>query len=441
MVLAMKKFFGMLLGAALCLPAWAGVQIQQWVAPTGARVLFVESRVLPIVDIQVDFAAGSAYDPADKVGLAAFTKGLLDAGAGELDEEALAGKLADTGAQLGGVMDADRAGLSLRTLSSSKERQAAVELMRLILSRPTFPTTPLERERERAIAAIREAETQPASVAAKRFSASVYPAHPYGYVATEVAARRITREDLIEFHRKHYAAGRAVVSIVGDLSRAEAETLAMQLTEGLPKGPGDGTVASVTLPPAATVRVAHPSTQAHVYLGTPGLKRIDPDYYPLVVGNYILGGGGFVSRLMKSVREQRGLAYSVHSYFMPQKELGAFQIGLQTKVDQADEALAVVNATLREFLDKGPSAAELQAAKRNIIDGFVLRIDSNRKLLDHVAVIGFYGLPLSYLEDYPRHVAAVSAVQIRDAFARRLRAEHMVTVVVGGKNGEGARAP
>jgi len=161
------------------------------------------------------------------------------------------------------------------------------------------------------------------------------------------------------------------------------------------------------------------------------MARSDPDYFPLYVGNYILGGGGFVSRLMNEVREKRGMAYSVYSYFMPLKQPGAFQIGLQTKKEQADEALQVVRATLAEFIAKGPTEKELVAAKQNIVGGFPLRIDSNHKILDYLSVIGFYDLPLSYLDDFPGKVEQVTVVRIREAFVRHLDPQAMATVIVG----------
>jgi zinc protease len=222
------------------------------------------------------------------------------------------------------------------------------------------------------------------------------------------------------------------VSIIGDLSRAQAEAIARRLTEGLPDAPAEVSLPDAAMPARSTVRVDHPATQAHIHLGLPAVRRGDPDYIPLFVGNYILGGGGFVSRLMKEVREKRGYAYSVYSYFQPQKQTGPFQIGLQTKREQARDALKVVEDVLAEFLARGPSEEELKAARRNLADGFPLRIDSNRKLLDYLSLIGFYGLPLSYLDDFPRKVEAVSAADIRAAFARHVKPEHFVTVIVAG---------
>jgi zinc protease len=166
-------------------------------------------------------------------------------------------------------------------------------------------------------------------------------------------------------------------------------------------------------------------------MGAPGMARKDPDYFPLYVGNHILGGGGFVSRLMDEIREKRGLAYSVYSYFIPMKLPGAYQIGLQTKKNQADEALKLVRATLREFIDKGVTKKELQASKQNIIGGFPLRIDSNKKIVDYLSVIGFYELPLTYLDDFVGNIDRVTIAQIRAAYKRRVNSDAMAVVIVG----------
>lgn len=416
----------------LVAPVQAGPQIQQWTAPTGARVHFVESRALPLVDIQVDFAAGSAADPAGKAGLAGLTRSLLDAGAGDLDEQAISDRTADSGAQISGNADNDRISLSIRSLSSANEREAAIALGATLLAHPTFPPEVLDRERSRAIAGLREALTKPATLAARRFNEAIYAGHPYGSNTTPESLAAITRDDLVAFHRDHFAARHASVTIVGDVDRATAEQIAVRLTEDLPAGSDLAPTPEAILPTAQTLRIPHPSAQAHILIGQPGLAREDPDYFPLLVGNYVLGGGGFVSRLTHEVREKRGFAYSVYSYFSPQRVAGPFQIGLQTKGSQTMDALKVVNETLAAFIADGPTEKELQAAKDNLINGFGLRLDSNRKILDYVSMIGFYGLPPDWLDRYPLAVAAVTREQIRDAFARRIQPEHLITVIAGG---------
>lgn len=412
----------------------AGVKIEHWTAPSGAKVYFIETHVVPILDVQIDFAAGGIHVPAKKTGLAGLTAGLLQAGAGDLDEEKIAGRLVDTGAQLGGGADSDRASVSLRTLSSLTERNAALELMRVVISAPSFPLSALERERSRSIAGIRESETRPDAIAAKRFAAAIYGDHPYGASATVETVAAISREDIVNFHRAHYTAKTAFVAIIGDVSRNEAEDIVQRLTEGLPKALPDAadgtTIPAIKLPQRTTIKIAHPAAQSHVHIGLPAIRRGDPDYFPLLVGNYSLGGGGFVSRLMTEVREKRGYAYSVHSYFAPRKLEGPFEIGLQTRRDQVDAALNVVDAVLNQFIAEGPTDKELAAAKKNMVDGLALRMDSNAKLLGYLSTIGFYGLPLSYLDEFPARINAVTAKQVQKAFARHVSAAHLVTVVV-----------
>ncbi len=426
----MRRILLAVLAMTVALAAEAGVKIQHWVAPSGARVYFVETHDLPILDIDVSFAAGGVYVPAGKTGLAGLTQGLLGAGAGDLDEEAISERESDIAARLGGSSDSDRASLTLRTLSYPKEREAALDLLRLVMTRPTFPEAVLAREKARTVAAIQEADTKPDAIAAKRFAAAIYPGHPYGLSATVESVGGITRDDLVAFHRDHYAAGRAAVSIIGDITRAEAEHIAQSLTESLPAGVPETPLPAVTLPKAETIKVAHPATQSHIHVGLPAVKRGDPDYFALLVGNYTLGGGGFVSRLMKEVREKRGYAYSVYSYFAPKRIEGPFEIGLQTRREQAADALKVASEVLAGFLKDGPTAAELAAAKKNLIDGFGLRIDSNAKLLGYLSTIGFFNLPLTYLDDFPARVAAVTAKDVREAFARHVKPEHLVTVIV-----------
>jgi zinc protease len=284
----------------------------------------------------------------------------------------------------------------------------------------------------RSIADLQEAETRPDAIAAKRFAAAIYPNHPYGVSPDVKSISAVSRDDLVAFHRSHYVASHAVVSIIGDVSRSDAEVIAQRLTAALPATSPQSELPQVVMPKGEIICVAHPAAQSHIYVGMPGVKRGDPDYFPLLVGNYTLGGGGFVSRLMNEVREKRGYAYSVYSAFMPRKLEGPFQIGLQTKREQSAEALQVTNDTLNGFLKSGPTAGELKAAKQNLVDGLALRIDSNADLLGYLSLIGFYGLPLDYLDTFAAKVNAVTQQQVRDAFARHVKPENLVTVIVAG---------
>ncbi|CAH1904889.1 Zinc protease [Candidatus Nitrotoga sp. HW29] len=414
--------------------ALATPHIQHWTSPSGARVYFVENHDLPMLDLTVTFAAGSSFDVAEKSGLAGLTHRTLDLGAEGLSEDDIARNLADIGAQFGKNFDADRAGISLRTLSSTTERVQALNILARVLQHPLFQEDMLAREKTRLIAGLKEDETKPERIAEKAFSKAVFGTHPYGLPSSgEVSTvENIQRTDIEAFYRAHYLAKTAVVAIMGDVTRVEAEAIAQNLTAQLPQGIEAVQVAPVAMQiKASEQRIIHPATQSHILMGAPGLARKDPDYFALYVGNHILGGGGFVSRLMHEIREKRGLAYSVYSYFIPMKLPGAYQIGLQTKKNQADEALQLVRATLREFIVKGVTKKELQASKQNIIGGFPLRIDSNKKIVDYLSVIGFYELPLTYLDDFVGNVDKVTIAQIRAAFERRVNPDAMATVIVG----------
>ncbi|HEX5363067.1 MAG TPA: pitrilysin family protein [Gallionella sp.] len=427
--------------AALCCigsSAFATPGIQHWQSASGAKVLFVENHDIPMLDVAVSFPAGSSFDVADKSGVAALTQSLLDLGAEGLTEDDIARGMADIGAQFGGSFDQDRSSMSLRTLSTPAEREQALDIMARVLQRPLFRGEILAREKARVIAALKEAETKPESIASKAFDKAVFGAHPYGLPTSGevVSVEKLFVQDLRDFYASHYQARTAVVAIMGDVSRAQAEVIAQQLTAQLPTGAAPAPLPAVAHMAASEQRIAHPASQSHILLGAPGMARNDPDYFPLYVGNYILGGGGFVSRLMNEVREKRGLAYSVYSYFMPMKQPGAFQIGLQTKKEQADQALQLVRQTLSEFIANGPTEKELVAAKQNIVGGFPLRIDSNRKILDYLSVIGFYDLPLTYLKDFTRQIEQVTVAQIRAAFARHVDPQAMATVIVGAPEPE-----
>jgi zinc protease len=425
-------------------PAAALLPIQHWQTAGGARVYFVENHDLPMLDLSVEFPAGAGYDRPAKAGAASMTQRLLRAGADKMTEEDVEQRLADVGAVLGGRFDNDRAGLSLRTLSSARERQQALDVFARVLRAPDFPRTVLEREKVRLIGSLKEADIRPDTIVSRTFYRMAYGEHPYAQRETgEVeTVKGLVREDLVQFHRRHYLARHAVVALIGDVTRAEAEAIAEQVTAGLPRSAAE----QPELPPVkglaggAARNIPHHAAQAHIVIGAPGISRTDPDYIALFVGNFVLGGGGFVSRIMEEVRQKRGLAYSAASYFYPLQREGPFVISMQTRRDQAAQALEVAQATLADFVKSGPTEDELAAAKRNIVNGFPLRIDSNRKIHEYLALIGFYRLPLTYLDDFVRNVQSVTAADIRDAFQRRIHPDRMVTVVVGGEPAKAAGA-
>ncbi|WP_226858282.1 M16 family metallopeptidase [Diaphorobacter aerolatus] len=442
-----------ILGAGMVMyahSAWALLPIQHWTEANGARVWLVESPAIPMVDVQVDFDAGARRDPPQQIGLAsaaaAMTSKGVRAGADNqkekeaaLDENALGEAWADLGASFEASAERDGFVYSMRSLTDPELLAKALALASRQIGEPSFPQDVWQRERARWEAAIKESDTKPATVASKAFAADVYGKHPYGFQTTAQSLQRINATDLQAFHKRYVQTCAARVSIVGAVNKEQAQQLVRKLLSRLPaKSAGD----CAKLPEVPQVKplakaveqdIPFQSAQSHVIIGQPGIKRDNPDFLAILVGNHILGGGGFTSRLTQEVREKRGLSYSVGSGFSPGLDAGAFVVGLQTRPDQAAEAVKVSREVVKKFVEEGPSDEELRAAKDNLIGGFALRIDSNRKLLGNVVNIAWNNLPLDYLDHWTERVEALTVNDIRSAFQRMLQPDRMVTVVVGGK--------
>jgi zinc protease len=420
----------------------AAIPIAHWTQASGAQVYLVQSQAIPMVDVQIDFDAGSRRDPPSQAGLALVSagmagKGVLAHGAEPaLDENALGEAWADLGASFGAHAGGDRMSFSLRTLTYPDLLGKSVQLAARQIGEPAFPEAVWLRERERINAALREANTRPGTLAGRAFAAAVYGQHPYGFEMTPETLARIGVVDMKTLYRTRILPCRAKVTLVGALDRARADALVTQLLSHLPAPTGACPPVSPVAEVAALVqaseqRIVFDSAQTHVLIGQPGFKRDDPDYFALTVGNYILGGGGFVSRLTDEVREKRGLSYSVGSNFAPGLHAGAFAVSLQTRPEQAEKALQVAREVLAGFVANGPLESELKAAKDNLIGGFALRLDSNRKLLDNVASIAWNNLPLDYLDHWTQQIDKLTLQDIRAAFARKLQPQKMATVLLG----------
>ncbi|SDP23745.1 zinc protease [Rhodoferax sp. OV413] len=420
--------------------AAAAIPVQHWTQPSGAQVFLVASPAIPMLDVQLDFDAGSRRDPAAQAGLASMTANMATQGVRAvgkdpaLDDNAVGEAWADLGASLGSSASADRMSFSLRSLTYPDLLDKATALAARQIGEPAFSDSLWQRERQRVAAQLKEAATRPGTVAGRALAAAVYGSHPYGYQLTEATLTRIQTTDMRAFYARSILPCRATVSLVGAVDRAQADALVTRLLARLPQtacAPLPTLPEVAPLAQASDQRIPFDSAQAQVMIGQRGYPRSDPDFFALLVGNHILGGGGFGSRLTSEVREKRGLSYSVYSGFGPGLHAGAFTIGLQTRPDQAAQAVQVAKQVLARFVAEGPTAAELQAAKDNLAGGFALRIDSNRKLLDNVANIAWNHLPLDYLDHWTQQIERVTQADIQLAFQRILQPEKMATVVVG----------
>ncbi|MDH5471379.1 MAG: insulinase family protein [Gammaproteobacteria bacterium] len=411
----------------------AAPDIQHWVSEKGARVYFVPANDLPVIDLRLVFDAGSARDDGN-YGVALLTNGLMSEGAAGNNAQQLAEQFEAVGAQFSNGALKDMAWLNLRSLSDAQYLKPALAALDKILTRPDFPAPAFKREIERLKISVQGNQQSPSAIAEEAFYKALYGDHPYAMPTegTEKSLAKIKVADLRVFYKKYYTVKNAVISIVGDLTRQQAENMINDLLSDLPVGQRAEKVSDVKpLTESKTIEIDFPSSQSHILIGQLGTSRGDDDYYSLYVANHPFGGSGFASRLVDEVREKRGLAYSVYSYFLPMRLPGPFQMGLQTRNDQAEQALQIINSELKRYIDEGPTKEELEASLTNITGGFPLRIDSNRKLVEYLAMIGFYDLPLTYLQEFNDKIRAIDIHKIRDALVRRIHPDKMITVIVG----------
>lgn len=425
--------------------AYAVTPIEHWQQPNGASIWLASSMGIPMVDVHIEFDMGKRRDPEGKMGLSSLAASLASKGVlawkdqAALDEAALGDAWADLGAEFNIGADDDTFAFALRSLTYPDVLPKSIALAAHQIATPAFDATIAQREIDKTIAAIKEAETQPGYVTGLAYAKAVFGSHPYGHVTTEASLKALTVDDLKQFYQTKLNPCHAKVSIVGALTHEQADQMVTQLLEGLAAKQPTTCPSLAELPDPAKLTEAvkkdipFDSAQAQIMIGQPAMKRSDPDFFAILVGNHILGGSGLVSRLSDEVREKRGLTYSIDSYFAARQSVGEFTIALQTRPDQAQQAVDLSMQVLKDFMDKGPSAEELQAAKDNLIGGFPLRIDSNRNLLSNIANMARNGLPLNYLDTWTQKVDAVTIEDIRRAFAAKLQPDKMVTVVVGGK--------
>ncbi|WP_457788196.1 M16 family metallopeptidase [Pseudomonas sp. PL-6] len=413
-------------------PTRRSLDIQTWHTEQGAKVLFVEARELPMFDLRLTFAAGSSQDDGVP-GLATLTNAMLNEGVPGKDVGAIAAGFEGLGAEFGNGAYRDMAVASLRSLSAKEQREPALALFAEVLGQPTFPEEALARIKNQLLAGFEFQKQNPGKLASLELFQRLYGDHPYAHPSDGNAESipAIEREQLAAFHARAYAAGNAVIALVGDLSREQAEAIAAQVSAALPQGPALPRIAQPQPPAPGPSHIEFPSNQTHLMIAQLGIDRRDPDYAALYLGNQIFGGGGFGTRLMSEVREKRGLTYGVYSGFSAMQARGPFMINLQTRAELSEGTLKLVKQLLADYLQSGPTQEELDNAKRELAGSFPLSTASNADIVGQLASMGFYDLPLSYLDDFMRDVQALSVEQVKAAMAKHLDPEALLVVTAG----------
>ncbi|MET1080394.1 MAG: pitrilysin family protein [Pseudomonas sp.] len=413
-------------------PSHRALDIQTWRTAEGAKVLFVEARQLPMFDLRLTFAAGSSQD-AGVPGLAMLTNAMLNEGVPGKDVTAIAEGFEDLGAEFGNGAYRDMAVASLRSLSAPAQREPALQLFAQVLGQPSFPADALARIKNQVLAGFEYQKQNPGTLAGLELFKRLYGEHPYAHSSegTAQSIPGISPAQLRAFHAQAYTPGNLVIALVGDLSREEAQALAAQVSAALPKGPALPKMAQPHPPKAGLTHIEFPSNQTHLLLAQLGIDRQDPDYAALYLGNQVLGGGGFGTRLMTEIREKRGLTYGIYSGFSAMQARGPFTISLQTRAELSEGTLALVQQLLRDYLASGPTPKELDDAKRELAGSFPLSTASNADIVGQLGAIGFYDLPLTHLEDFMRKVQALSVDEVKTAMAKHLNVDQLVIVTAG----------
>jgi zinc protease len=407
----------------------------EWKTSQGTPVIFFKAMEVPMLDVSIAFRAGSAYD-GTSFGLSALTNHLLNQGSFGKDAHTLTETLEQTGAQYEANVNRDMAVLSLRTLTNQEALTQSLNVFAQYLAHPDFPKNTVIHEKNQMLMAIQQAQESPDETANMTFFQSLYQNHPYAHSinGTKATISALDRESVLKFYKQYYVANNAYLVLVGAIDEKEAHTIADMLTKDLPKGIQAPPIPKATSENKNTYSyLPFSASQTTLRLGQLSINHSSPNYFPLMVGNYILGAGAMVSRLSLEVREKHGLTYGVHSQFIPLSGLGPFLVTLSTRNKQAEKALELTKAVLSQFIEQGPNDTELAHAKQYLSGSFRVSLASNRAIASSLLKIAFYGLPNDYLETYVKNIEAATKDQIKTAFQKELQVDKMLVVRVGPK--------
>jgi zinc protease len=419
-------------------PAGA-VTVERVVSPHGIEAWLVQDHANPIISMDFAFRGGAALDPAPKAGLATLAAGLLDEGAGPYDSLAFQQKLEDLAIEMEFNAGKDNLRGGLKTLT--EHRDTAFDLLRLALTQPRFDREPVERVRSQILTMLARELQDPDAVAARAWYRAMYPNHPYGTPTrgTPETVKAVAIPDLKGFVKAHFSRDRLLVGVVGDITPEQLGPLLDTTFGALPATAGPVKVPDTA--PEATGKVAvieRPNPQSVAVFGEAGIKRADPDWYAAYVMNYILGGGGFSSRLTEEVREKRGLAYSVYSYLAPMDHSALIVGGVATENARLGESLELIRGEWRRMHDHGPTDKELDDAKTYLTGSFPLQMDSTGAIAGLLVQMQLDQLGIDYLDKRNGYIQAVTLDQVRAVARRLLDPERLTFTVVGRPAGIGA---
>jgi len=421
--------FGLLLCAHLAIAV--GPPVERRTLPNGAQLLISEQHALPMVVVQIMIDAGSRRDPHGKEGLASLTADLLTEGTKTRSASQISEAADFIGAALSTGAETDYASLGITAVS--KDLDTALTLLTDVLLHPTFPEAEVARRREAALATMQANEDEPGHVAQRTFVQTLFHNEPYGHltIGTPEAVRKIQRADLLDFYQRFYHPAGSIITVVGDVSVADIESR-MRTTLGEWNGaaPPPFDYGPITTTPATAVLVDKPVSQANLILGQRGVVRDNPDYYALTVMNFILGGGGFTSRLLDNIRTKGGLAYSVGSAFSVNKSPGSFQIVMQTKNESANDAIQRACGELERIRREPVSDDELTGAKLYLTGSFPMRFDTNSKVAGFLSQVLFYNLGNDYADTYAQRINAITKEDVLRVAQQYLHPEQLDLVVV-----------
>ncbi len=407
---------------------------QRSVLESGRVLLTSEQNSLPMVTLSLFIDAGSRYDPKGREGLANLTSRLLTYGTRERTALQISETLDSIGAELSTGCSAEQATVSLTLLR--KDLDTGLNLLVEILTASTFPPEEVERQKLSISASIKAKEEEPGEIAEMKFLEALFPESPYGrpVEGTIDSVKAMDRSNLVEFYERYYRPDRSILAVVGDISSQEIVERLSKALQSWKKGLAVKAAPPTSIPgPAKFVQINKNLTQANIIIGHEGVPRNHRDYYAIQVMNYILGGGGFSSRLIDSIRNERGLAYSVYSQFQTEKYVGTFQVIMQTKNESAEQAIRIAMEVIRQIQNQGVSPQELEDAKSFLIGSFPLRLDTNRKVVNFLAQVEFFGLGLDYPERYPELIQRVSRADVLRVAKRYLNPGKLIVVIVANQ--------